>query len=117
MSDENSPVMKDLCKVIHKGVDERLDGIDCCIKEIREVVVKMGEISARTEAILKMLMDERTKNTEKVSPPMPKQSFWDTKAGAIIPWAVMAVIIIGMAALVGTNIIEGIQAAKGLVKP
>ena len=116
---ENENVSKDICKIIHKEVDRRLNGLDDCIKDIRDAVNEMKEVSAASreiaasnKEILNFLMAQQSKDKNILG---KNETFWDTKSGQLIPWLGFAVIVIIIAALVGTNLIEGWQQVKDVI--
>jgi hypothetical protein len=126
--DENEVVKKDVCKILHKQVDEKFIAIDCCIKEISDAVNEMKEISAGNKEIINMLMEERKwrieheNKLEDIKPPelsenqpKDKYAFWNTKAGQLIPWLVFAFGVLIVVALVGTNLIEAWQQVKNYI--
>jgi hypothetical protein len=117
MADNENVVTERICKIVHKQVDEKFDSINSCIKEIRDAVSEMREIASGTKEIINILMEERKlKNENDAKAPVePKSSFWNTKAGALIPWLAFAVVAIIIVALVGTNLIEGWQQVKDYI--
>ena len=118
MAEENV-VTERMCKVVHKDVDRRLDSLDGCIKEIRDAVNEMREVSISSreiatvnKEILAFLVLQQDKKNEVAE---AKQSFWDTKTGEKVPLFIFIGIIILIAALVGTNLIEGLTKAKDIM--
>jgi len=117
MGDENIPVTKDLCKVIHKQVDERLDDLNACIKEIRDAVNEMREIAASNKEILNILMEERANRMQSIPKEMPKKHFLEMPWSKYVIITACFVIVLLVGGAVGSNILDHyIQVMGGVIK-
>lgn len=95
------------------GSDVELARID---ERLKQVENQTAEIKDLKEAIIKltMIVDElkREKEDRINTTPTQKVSFWDTKAGEKAPLYLTILVCVLIAALVGTNLIEGFQATQ-----
>ena len=97
-----SIVIKDTCEKIHKSVDEKFE------RDFERLNEHTLRIKTVEEAIVKLTADV-DKYKQKST------SFWNTKSGQAIPICTTIILIIVVAALVGTNLIEGWQQVKDYV--
>jgi hypothetical protein len=101
--------MADVCQ-LHSGFSV----------EIEHLKTEVAKIPSLEEAVQKLTyivetMNNKTTRQDSEDDSPRDYAFWDTKAGQMIP--ICATILIGMviAALVGTNLIEGWQAIQAHV--
>jgi hypothetical protein len=102
-------VIKDTCDKIHKAVDEKFE------RDTERLNEHSGRIRTIEDAIVRLtIMTEKYEKgddgTEK-----KKDSFWNTKTGQAIPICITIVVLVIIAALVGTNLIEGWQQVKDYI--
>ncbi len=95
-------VIKDTCEKIHKAVDEKFD------RDTERLNEHTGRIKTVEEAVVKLttIVDKYDQKSN---------SFWDTKTGQAIPMCATVIVIVIIAALVGTNLIEGLQQIKDYI--
>lgn len=97
-------VRKDLCKVIHKQVDEKFESINTCIKEIRDAVNKMQEIASGTKEIINILMEDRNQREPHVI--AIKSKVWEAPWFKYIAITACIVTIVIIGAAIGNNMID-----------
>lgn len=100
---ENQGYNEKLCDEKHKNIKEKFDVVDKRLDNHGDRIDTIEKANIKLTEILDRM----------INPEKKKSSFWDTKSGQLVPWLVFALIIVVVAALVGTNLIEGYQAVQG----
>lgn len=144
MGDENTaPVSRETCKTCKENINKRIDELnritekrlDAHAGEIGDLKI-IGErltlVSEQNTQLLKELRQKHDEDVKEIKAEIKeelksesdgdhnekKQSYWDTEAGKQTPkWIVIGfivIIVVIVAALVGTNLIELLKAAKDI---
>ncbi len=122
---EIDTVNKDVCKVIHKQVDEKFTAIDVYIQQNSSAVQKLQEVAASNNEILKILMEERAqrldfaqnKKEEKLEvKPDTAPKMWQAPwfKYVVVTACIVAIVVIGAA--IGNNLLDKYIQAMAILK-
>lgn len=85
------------------------------VTEINHLKEDVRKIPNLEEAVLKLTMLVEAITSEK-NVTLSKKSFWDTKAGAMVPICATIVIITAITAIAGQKIMDVLNSANPLIK-